>query len=83
MSGNAWEWTRSLWGKYPYPQDEKERVERENTNAPRDAGRVLRGGSFGSGRWGVRCSVRLRFYPVGWSWVVGFRVVVSPFATEQ
>lgn len=50
MSGNVWEWTRSLWGKnreapdFEYPYDSKD-GERENLNAPRDILRVVRGGS--------------------------------------
>ena len=52
LSGNVWEWTRSLWGKdwqkpdrgldYPYTDD----PERENLNAPKEILRVLRGGSW-------------------------------------
>ncbi len=50
MSGNVWEWTRSLWGKkaetpdfkYPYVSADG----RENLNAPNDVLRVVRGGSF-------------------------------------
>ena len=50
LSGNVWEWTRSLWGrryaeaefKYPYvPQDGREALD-----APVDVIRVLRGGAF-------------------------------------
>ena len=46
MSGNVWEWTRSLWGDYPYPTDQQERARRENLQAGRETPRVLRGGAF-------------------------------------
>jgi len=86
LSGNVWEWTRSLWGedvaepafKYPYdPADG-----RENLEAPRDAPRVLRGGSFLNNQWFVRCAFRLRYYPDLRYWGYGFRLVVSPFTSE-
>ncbi len=77
MSGNVWEWTRSVGKEYPYnPTDG-----RENLDAPRDAGRVLRGGSFLDYHWDVRCSLRFRDSPDFWRRYYGFRVVVSPFAT--
>ena len=46
LSGNVWEWTRSLYQDYPYPADEPGRAKRENLAAPKDTVRVLRGGSF-------------------------------------
>jgi formylglycine-generating enzyme required for sulfatase activity len=52
MSGNVWEWTRSLWGddwekpsptfKYPYEPDDKDR---ENLAAESNIRRVIRGGA--------------------------------------
>ncbi len=48
MSGNVWEWTRSLWGKdsskpeFAYPYDPKDK-RREDLNASREVLRVLRG----------------------------------------
>jgi len=86
LSGNVWEWTRSLWGEdwsnpafgYPYnPTDG-----RENLEASRDVHRVLRGGSFGSNRRNVRCAYRFGNLPSYWGRGLGFRVVVSPFTSE-
>ncbi|NJM13530.1 MAG: formylglycine-generating enzyme family protein [Synechococcaceae cyanobacterium SM1_2_3] len=78
MSGNVWEWTRSLFGDYPYPQEGPERQARENMNAPDNVSRVLRGGAFYSDAGNVRCACRLDFNPGYRSADFGFRVVVSP-----
>lgn len=80
MAGNAWEWTRSLWGKgwslpdfqYPYePQDG-----REDVKAGEESYRVVRGGSFYLGEGGVRCASRFRDFPSSQSRFGGFRVAV-------
>ena len=50
MSGNVWEWTRTLWGddwqkssfNYPYTVSDG----REEVDAPDSVLRVLRGGAF-------------------------------------
>ena len=60
MSGNVWEWTRSLWGAYPYPTDQQERVRRENLQAGRETRRVLRGGAFYNPHGYVRCACRVQ-----------------------
>jgi formylglycine-generating enzyme required for sulfatase activity len=82
MSGNVFEWTRSLWGPewnkltfpYPYKPDDG----REQLQAPDDICRVVRGGAF----WGVYEYVRCAFrHPVGardLHRLFGFRVVVRP-----
>jgi formylglycine-generating enzyme required for sulfatase activity/energy-coupling factor transporter ATP-binding protein EcfA2 len=85
MSGNVWEWTRSLWGKgwgspefkYPYnPADG-----RENTAVKKELLRVLRGGSWNTYRNLARCSYRSRVYPRCRYDDSGFRVAVSPISS--
>lgn len=80
MSGNVWEWTRSLWGKdwqkpefiYPYENIEQ----RENLDAPREIVRVLRGGAFRNDEGVVRCASRNGGYPGLRVDYFGYRVVV-------
>jgi formylglycine-generating enzyme required for sulfatase activity len=81
LSGNVWEWTRSLWGKdwgkpdFGYPYDPADG--RENLEAGNDALRVLRGGSFPSGAWLVRCASRPGHLPLSRGGNLGFRVIVA------
>ena len=81
MSGNVWEWTRSLWGKdwdkpsYKYPYNPKD-GERENLKAEKEILRVLRGGSFVGVASGARCAFRVGHLPVSGGRPRGFRVVV-------
>lgn len=85
MSGNVWEWTRSLWGteplkpKFRYPYEGQDG--RENLEAPSQFLRVVRGGSDFSGSGDVRCAFRLRLVPVDRDDDIGFRVVVLPFSS--
>jgi formylglycine-generating enzyme required for sulfatase activity len=82
MAGNAWEWTRSLWGKdycapefrYPYASMDG----REDMGAPRELQRIIRGGSFTADRLFVRCAFRFSYYPRDGYLGIGFRVVASP-----
>jgi formylglycine-generating enzyme required for sulfatase activity len=82
MSGNVWEWTRSLWGKdwekpaFDYPYDPADG--RENLDAPDNVRRVLRGGAFYYYEWSARCAARFVLDPVYRSGYRRFRVVVSP-----
>lgn len=85
MVGNVWEWTRSLWGKdvstaeYRYPNNPNDG--RENIQADDNVRRVLRGGSFYSGRRLARCAFRSRSLPFHHAYDLGFRVgVVSPIS---
>ncbi len=82
LSGNVWEWTRSLWGtnwekpdfNYPYKSDDG----RENLAAEMNVARVLRGGAFNNYLRLVRCAYRFRLNPRNGGNIVGFRVVLSP-----
>jgi formylglycine-generating enzyme required for sulfatase activity len=82
MSGNVWEWTRSLWGKivdtpsftYEYkPNDGR----RERLDAGDDVLRVVRGGSFVSSEYGLRAAIRGGYPPGHRNVGIGFRVVSS------
>jgi formylglycine-generating enzyme required for sulfatase activity len=78
LSGNVWEWTRSLYGKYPYPTSEKARAQREDLHVSDEKSRMLRGGAFSDGHGNVRCACRNRNHPHYRYWLIGFRVVVRP-----
>jgi formylglycine-generating enzyme required for sulfatase activity len=82
VSGNVWEWTRSLWGRkwekpdYGYPY--KANDDRENLQAARDVSRVLRGGAFNHRHRVARCAYRDPYRPHYRFRHLGFRVVVLP-----
>jgi formylglycine-generating enzyme required for sulfatase activity len=78
MAGNVWEWTRSLWGPYPYPTDKRRLAQRENLQAPGDELRVLRGGAFWDILRLVRCAARSCYHPDFRFRFIGFRVVLLP-----
>jgi formylglycine-generating enzyme required for sulfatase activity len=80
MSGNAQEWTSTLWGSdlnktdFPYPYNRHDGREQQN-GGPRRVYRVYRGGSFRDDRARLRCAARGRIDPdsaIRWR---GFRVV--------
>jgi formylglycine-generating enzyme required for sulfatase activity len=70
MSGNVWEWTRSLYKPYPYDS-------KDGREAPMAGERVLRGGYFGSYEDGVRAARRHRRHAGFRRRNIGFRVVLS------
>lgn len=78
MSGNVWEWTRSVWGPYPYPVDAAGRAEREYLEVREGVRRVRRGGAFFSSPRSTRCTVRLGSGPYPHGGGMGCRVVLRP-----
>src|SRR5262249_51200043 len=77
LSGNIWEWTRSLEGDYPYPARRAARAKREDLQAAEDASRVLRGGAFWRDHRNVRCAYRVWFVARDFFNYIGFRVAVA------
>ncbi len=77
MSGNVWEWTRSLsrdgQKTFAYPYDASDGREKPDTGP--DVSRVLRGGSWSDSAGGVRCAWRLHNDPGNWGYSLGFRLV--------
>lgn len=78
MSGNVWEWTRSVEKSYPYVRADG----RENLKAPSQPLRVVRGGACFLVTRRARCAYRFRVAPVDRLGSIGFRVVVLPFSSE-
>ena len=78
MSGNVWEWTRSLYDTYPYPTGGKSLQQREDLTAGDSHSRVLRGGAFDLNEYLVRCAARSRDLPYNGGGLIGFRVCASP-----
>ena len=85
MAGNVWEWTRSLWGTdtmkpdFAYPYDPRDG--RENTDAPDETRRVLRGGAFYGDPGLMRVAARDGGYPNARGNVIGCRLVAVPIPT--
>jgi formylglycine-generating enzyme required for sulfatase activity len=81
MSGNVWEWTRSLWGndwnkpEFAYPYDPNDRA-REDQTAGDDVRRVVRGGAWSGSSDFARCAARSRLPPGYRGLDLGFRVVL-------
>jgi formylglycine-generating enzyme required for sulfatase activity len=82
LSGNVWEWTRSLWGEsfskpeFRYPYDPEDG--REDLGAGPAVLRVLRGGAFSYGARFVRCASRYGGSPGYRYGDFGFRLMASP-----
>ncbi len=71
MSGNVWEWCRSVLAPYPY-RDTDLRDSPDLTGP-----RVLRGGSFMCSPYDVRCASRYKAHPTEVKRDAGFRIVVE------
>jgi formylglycine-generating enzyme required for sulfatase activity len=76
MSGNVWEWTRSLDGPYPYPGPGSQRGKREDLAATTP--RILRGGSYLDDALVVGCTLRNGNDLSYRNRYFGFRVVLLP-----
>jgi hypothetical protein len=72
--GNAWQWTRSVWGTYPYRPDES----RERLDAGEKGPRAVRGGAFNHGDDVIRIDHRNWYTSDSDSIYVGFRVALCP-----
>ncbi len=70
MSGNVWEWTRSLKKSYPYVPD-------DGREDPSDSWRVLRGGSWLNNAYFARAAYRYLAHPTERDHDFGFRVVAA------
>ncbi len=77
MSGNVWEWTRSLYGAYPYPSGQQERAAREDLQASASMRRVLRGGSFAGHARSLRGAIRSGLDARVAYYFAGFRVALA------
>ena len=73
LSGNVWEWQRSLYKDYPYQAQDG----RENVNENISERRVLRGGSFYFPAYFLRSANRYYGYPSDNSYNSGFRCAFS------
>lgn len=76
LSGNVWEWTRSIYKDYPYRADDG----REDLKSK--SRRVLRGGAYFDFGDFLRCAFRYRRNPNLRYNFFGFRVMVSPFSSK-
>ncbi len=79
MSGNVWEWTRSVYVRQSYPPDETKWATREQLNSK--GLRVLRGGSWRYRVSYMRCAFRGWNRPGSRYYLLGFRVVASPLSS--
>jgi formylglycine-generating enzyme required for sulfatase activity len=78
MTGNVWEWTRSVWGHYPYPTGLREQARYEKLTGERNAPCVLRGGALNHLRRHMRCAYRHWGRSTLSDRSFGFRVVMHP-----
>ena len=77
MSGNVWEWTRSLDSDYPYSGKGTGWTQRARLRTERDAARVLRGGAFWDAPLHVRCADQSGSPARYVLHYIGFRIVVA------
>ena len=71
MAGNVWEWTNSLYRRYPYQHDDG-REDRQTQGQ-----RVVRGGSYNHDLRHIRCATRDGMAAGARDVYIGFRVVAQ------
>lgn len=71
MAGNVWEWTSTIYQRYPYRKDDA------HENLDSTDNRVLRGGSWASGSRLVRAAYRRNLMPRSGYRNFGFRVAFA------
>jgi formylglycine-generating enzyme required for sulfatase activity len=80
MSGNVWEWTRSIWNPdYPY----KPGSTRETLAPTHGLVQTVRGGAFDLASRFVRATYRNAHLPQFRPKVIGFRIAVSNLASDR
>jgi formylglycine-generating enzyme required for sulfatase activity len=79
LSGNVWEWTRSIDKDYPYQSDDG----REDLDKIASSTWIIwRGGAYYNVTNSALCASRYGYYPYYVNDYLGFRVVSSPFFTS-
>jgi formylglycine-generating enzyme required for sulfatase activity len=81
LSGNVWEWTRSLFSFSPNQRNSEERKKRKEFSSKEH--RVIRGGSIALGQWRVRCAYRRSGFQLNTLQNLGFRLVLSPLSETR
>ena len=76
LAGNVWEWTNSLFRRYPYRPDDG----RESLSAP--GTRVVRGGSYNHDLRQIRCAARDEMVAGARDVYIGFRVAATDAQSE-
>jgi formylglycine-generating enzyme required for sulfatase activity len=76
LSGNIWEWTRSLFEAYPYYNNHHKNLESTGL-------RVLRGGAFFNTARSVRCTYRFVYDPFDCFRNSGFRVALISYNDQN
>lgn len=77
LLGNVYEWCEDVWSKGHHGIDLHGQARRGESSLNEDEVRVLRGGSWISGAYGVRAASRVRGLPDVRDYSVGFRCVLG------
>jgi formylglycine-generating enzyme required for sulfatase activity len=77
LSGNVWEWTRSVDRTQPAEEATRDTTARHLAAHP-EVPRILRGGAYQYYEYFIRCAERYSSPPDDWSKLYGFRLVLTP-----